>query len=575
MPGATTLRELLVKFGVDTEKSGPALAKFDASIEKAKASMDTLVGYAAKATVAIAGLAAAAVYQATATGEYAEQVREQAQALGLTTDAYQELSFAASKYGIDSEKITVILSKLAVDQKAVADGNEDAAATYQALGLSVDQVKNAKPEELLKLMADGFGTVGDATTRLALASTLFGDRIASQLLPLLAGGSEGLAAMAAQAHALGVVMTEESIKTADAFNDQVENLGLVLTGVRNEIGIALIPALSKVADRFLVWYEANQQVIAQKVDEYATKVGDGFTAAADALAYANDVLGGAEGWATMAGVLSGLAGAGGLVVVVAEFVSLAAAVASAVAAAAAFVGGGWVLVAIVAAIAQSLAMLAAGFAVFAGAIAVVEDFWTYLQGGDSVIGRLIVKWREATGSIGAIARVMEALGKVGSAVLFQLGSLWEWFSGKLDPVISAIGALADLIGGALVKAFDTLAPYIDKAATTLERLATAIGPPGGTPAPAGAYSAAATPSVEGAVAAGASTVVGTTSRASEYAPAARTAAASATRAPVTIGGDTNNFYGTGMSLEEVQSLITRTLAEKARRTKDALAGAEV
>ena len=149
--GSTTLRELLVSVGLDADND--ALDKFDAAVDKIKGHLSDLATVAAGAFATLAAGATAAIVQATATGQYAEQVREQAQALGITTDAYQELSFAASKYGIDAEKITVILSKLAVDQKAVADGNEEAAATYAALGISVEQVTKAKPEELFALLS--------------------------------------------------------------------------------------------------------------------------------------------------------------------------------------------------------------------------------------------------------------------------------------------------------------------------------------------------------------------------------------------------------------------------------------
>ena len=192
MAGSTTIRELLVKLGIDAEKGEAGLKSFDEGLDKVKEGMTNLVGYAVKASAAITALGAASLFTAVKTGEHAEQIREQAAALGVTTDAYQELSFIASKYGIDSEKITVILSKLAVDQKAIAEGNKDTTATYAQLGLSVDEVRNAKPAELFAMMADGFGTVTDASTRLAIGSELFGDRIASKLLPLLATGSAGL-----------------------------------------------------------------------------------------------------------------------------------------------------------------------------------------------------------------------------------------------------------------------------------------------------------------------------------------------------------------------------------------------
>ena len=575
MAGSTTIRELLVKLGIDAEKGEAGLKSFDEGLDKVKEGMTNLVGYAVKASAAIAALGAASIFTAVRTGEHAEQIREQAAALGVTTDAYQELSFIASKYGIDSEKITVILSKLAVDQKAIAEGNKDTTATYAQLGLSVDEVRKAKPAELFAMMADGFGTVTDASTRLAIGSELFGDRIASKLLPLLATGSAGLEAMAQQAHRLGVVMSEESILAADEFNDQVENLGLVLTGVRNEIGLALIPALTRLSRRFLAWYEANQELIAQKLDEYAGKIGDAFTALGDAVAWADGAVGGVEGWKRLATLLAALVGATGLTLVAFQIGVVVSGLYTMVAAAIALDIAFLPLLIIYAVLILVSAALATFTVNLAGTALALEDLATYLRGGESGFGRLIERMKEAGGATAALAGLIEALLNHFVAFFDFVGAGWDGLaagiSGAVDQMLAFlkpwIGEI-NVVGASL----QWLADIIDEVTAGVDFLTRALGGETGAQSK-GTGIGAATAS---AARPGARNQLNQSSAA--FAPAAiagRGGAAAGAGRSVSVGGDTITISGVGITAEQVEAIIAHRGAEKSRMTRDAMAGAEL
>ena len=565
---ADTIRELLVSIGLDADED--AIDKFDSGIESIKGHLSDLATVAVGAFAVLAAGAAALIGQATATGAYAEQVSDQAAALGLTTDAYQELSYVASRYGIDSEKITTILSKLAVDQKAVADGNEEAAATYAALGISIDQVTAAKPEQLFALMADGFGNVADASTRLALASTLFGDRIASQLLPLLDNGSAGLAAMAAEAHELGVVMSADAIASANAFNDQMEVLGAVVTSFRNEIAQAVTPTLSEMVSDLLDWVKVNRDLIASKMDEWVGKAVDAFERVAAAVKLANDLVGGVDGWERLAKVITGLAGTGGVIYVAVKFGLLAASIVETVSAAVALIGGGEVLLGILAAIVATLGQVAAPLLVF-------EDWLTYLDGGDSVFGRLIERWRESEGVLGALARAVEAYGRVWNAVSGIVSIAFGAIVTAFQPTIDAVGFLIDHFDDFIELVITSFMPTIDLITGGLNLLATGLNAvAGGIEDPTKALGATA------GVAAGlpgASTQTGISSQvvsagvaatsggSSRYAGSAGTA--------VNVGGDTITINGIGVTAEEANTLIERALAAKARSTAETFRSAEV
>ena len=566
-----TLRELLVSIGIDADTD--AVEAFDDAIGTAKGHLEDLAGVATAAIGAIAALTGALVYQASATAGFAEEVTEQAAALGITTDAYQELAYAASRYGIDSEKITTILSKLAVDQKAVAEGNKDAAATYAALGLSVEQVAAAKPEQLLALMADGFATLEDDTTRLATASALFGDRIASKLIPLLSGGSDGLAAMAAEAHALGLIMSEEAIGQANAFNDQLEVMGAVVESLRNEIGLAMIPVLTRLAGDLLAWVATNRDLINTKIEEWAERVSDAFLAAADALDRVNTAVGGVEGWERLVKLLAVLGGAAGAAYVAVKFVLLASAIVDATMAAAALVGGLGILSTVVAFIAAAIAQMIVLLVQLGTPILIIEDLVTYLQGGDSVFGRLLDKFRDAPGILGSVVRLLEALGLAGRAAFDLMGIAWDAFVGtfmvKAGPMLAVVEEIGMAITTYIEGAIASLIPWIDRAAAAINGIAAALGSP---TAQAQAVTAGVTAGM------GANQSLSTFANAAttgEWATRAGTGAAPNAGKSISVGGDTITISGTGLSGDEVAALVDRILATKARATAETFRSAEV
>ncbi len=572
MARKVTIRELLVKLGIKADDK--SVERFDDGLERVKQHMGDLVRVAAVVTSALTAGAVAMVAQATSTAAHAKEVERQAAALGLTTDAYQELLYAVEKYGVEAQDLADAFGQITGKATEAAAGGEDAAAAFAAIGISVEQLHGTSPEEVFNLIAGGLGKTEDAATRLDIANKLLGEQMARQLLPLLIQGEEGLAKLRGEAHALGVVLSAESIAQAAEFSSQVSVLGTVVTSLRNELGLALIPTLSKLASRFMDWISANREVISQKIDVFAEKVSAAFDAAARAVTAANDAVGGAEGWARLSAILAGLTGAAGVGYVVVKFALLAFAIADTVAAAAAFVGGGTILLVLVVGIGYYLGLMIGWLAEIAGLLLVFEDWITYLQGGDSVIGRLIAKFRDADGLLGALARAAEAMGRVWSAVFNLAGIYVDNLVARLQPAIDFAKALGTAILDYIVRALDMAVPLIDAVAAGLNGLASALGSPAAQQAAATAGRADAG-LVEAMASPGLMAARGVDAAASSasFAPLAGGGAASAGRA-VNIGGDIN-ISGAGWTEDQVKDVVRSILAERGRMAQEAFRSTEV
>lgn len=563
----STIRELLVKLGVEADTK--AVEAFDASVDSAKEHLQNLVDVAETATAVLAALVGALVYQAVETAGTAATIEDQAAALGISTDAYQELTYAAEKAGGSSEDVVKTLSKLNVAAEEAASGNEAAAGALAAVGVSADDLANASPEEALAMVADGLASIEDPAARAAAATALLGDDLAVKMLPVLSGGAEGLAAVAEEAQNLGIVLDGDALDAAAAFDDQLDQLGALFDALRNEIGLAIIPVLSDLVSGFMEWVEANREAISTGIEEWVGLVGDGLTFLAEALSAANEAVGGADGWKTLAEVFAALGAAGGIAYVVVQVVSLASAIWGAVSAAAAVVGG--------------FAALASGVGIVAGLIAyviglwttlglLVQDFYTYLTGGDSVFGRLIERFQEAGGGLAALGNLMQAFGSLASAVLSRVGQGWDFLVSLIDPAIAKVTEFAGVIEGYLVAALDKVQPLLDLAAQGVSALAGLIGTAPGTTSTAGAGTYA---SSAGSTS---STTSSTTAATSSYAPTATAATSTGAAAPVTqtvnSGGLTVNG-NIGYTLDEVKAVYEELRDADARAASASFAGGEV
>lgn len=148
-------------------------------------------------------------------------VADQAARLGVTVEQYQKLKFAAEDYGSSVEEIA----------KAQKDINKmlDAAATkqqgpemqtLQALGFSDQDIinRNIKQAEVFERISEAIKGAASEEEKFAVASRVFGDKIATSLVPVLENYGEFKDTMAST-----VTMSQKSA-------DNLDKLGTSLNG---------------------------------------------------------------------------------------------------------------------------------------------------------------------------------------------------------------------------------------------------------------------------------------------------------------------------------------------------------
>lgn len=177
----------------------------------------------------------------------ADAAAETAQTLGISIEAYQGLSFAASTAGVEQESLTGALNKFNKTISAAAAGSKKQAAAFADIGVSVRDANGGlkDADKVLLEVADKFAGYKDGANKAALAQDLFG-KSGAKLIPLLNSGRAGITDLTQQAQRLGLVMSSEAAAAADQFNDNLTVLAGVSRGMANQLATDLLPALNDI-----------------------------------------------------------------------------------------------------------------------------------------------------------------------------------------------------------------------------------------------------------------------------------------------------------------------------------------
>lgn len=433
------VRELFAKLGLSVDAASFAVA--DHMLGAVKSGLGLLVSGAARAGAEMRDVI-------TRTVETASALNDTSVALGVTTEALQELGYAAQLNGSSLEGMADGLRKLSIHMEAAAEGGGEAAEVFRKLGVSVTEGgKLRAADAVLEDIAEKFKAMPDGARKVATAIDLFGKPGAS-LIPTLSEGREGLAALRQEARDLGIVLDKDTIAAGDDLGDTWDKLKAAADGLRYSIGGPLLSGFKELLDSMVRWIKANRELIAQRL----RSVMRGIAGAIKAVGVGLDLVWRALNFviarwnlfsvlilSTLAAVV--LANAGAVI----SFLSLqAAAVAAAVASAAAW--------------AAAAAPVLALAALIALVVLALEDIWVFLHGGESLFGKLGLEIKKVFDQfldagpqpgehwmLKILRSVLLYLRFVGRFWSFLFGKIFDgvsWMAGKIEGLITRLDMLA-------------------------------------------------------------------------------------------------------------------------------------
>lgn len=198
---------------VANDKATASMAKVEKSAENfGKKLSGSLTMAAAKA-----GLIIGAIQKIGQVIGDQVDITDQAARLGLDEQVFQRLKFASEQYGASIEDVGKGLVKVnnVLDEAATKGGPN--AEVLRALGFAQDEITNRaiKAEEVYGRLAEAIKEAASEEEKFALASRVFGDRMAQTMVPIL-GDFATFNAMQGKV----LTMTNENAKALDNFSER-------------------------------------------------------------------------------------------------------------------------------------------------------------------------------------------------------------------------------------------------------------------------------------------------------------------------------------------------------------------
>lgn len=390
--------ELVTLLGLETDPK----AKGEAS-----AFGKVLGGVVAAAAAAGAALTAAAtavgVYAAT-QAEAIDKSAKMAEAFGINFQAFQELEFAAQQSGAEVEEFRTDLENLS----KTLDDND----ALKELGVSAKDAtgKLRSTDEVLMDIATKFESLSKGE------QNKFNDQLtlSPSALKLLQQGGKGIQALRDQAKALGIVLDDNAKNKAAKFQSSLLTARSVVDGLGKSISVGLLPAMTESLDVFTNWIGKNREFISSAVTQVVEGVAKGFEMFGDAVSYLYAQV------VNLIGPLDSVLGPLDATQAIALTVAIAMG-----ALAVATIAATWPFIAIAAAI--------------GAVILVIDDIYSAMTGGESVIGGWANQFAEA---FPAITAGFKWIAEVASSSASQIAD--DFLSG-IKQILSFFGDLATLI----------------------------------------------------------------------------------------------------------------------------------
>jgi hypothetical protein len=266
-------------FAAAMDKNAKRIASFAKNANKdlgaASAGFDKLAkGVAAFATLAaIQQLGTMVRDAANKLGD----LKDASEAIGITTDAMQELSYAAQLSGVSADLLQTSLAKLSKNLGDAAMGGSAAKKALDTLGLSGASLAAMPLDKALGAVADKMSMIENPAQRAALATELFG-KSGLAMVNMLADGSAGLNAMAIEAQNLGVVIDRDVIANAAEAADKLDAMSMVVSANLTAALVNLMPFVIEAAQD-IAW-------LAKAVNDFLFAGTQRSVASSNALAYA-------------------------------------------------------------------------------------------------------------------------------------------------------------------------------------------------------------------------------------------------------------------------------------------------
>lgn len=219
-----------------------------------------------------AGLAAFAIKETaqqlvtflTNTAQAMDDLGDSSQKLGVAAQDLETFRLAAQMSGASAEDVDRGLKSLSKSMAEFDSGSKSAIEAFSKIGVNPSGKSTA---DVLEEIAQAFAGLPDDANKTALAMELLG-KAGAELIPMLNGGAQSFADFNQQLRDLGMALSEEDVKNAQALGDAVDTMKKQAEGAGRQFMTGLVPALTEIVTGF-----TEGSVAAEKWNYYGKITG--------------------------------------------------------------------------------------------------------------------------------------------------------------------------------------------------------------------------------------------------------------------------------------------------------------
>lgn len=205
----------------------------------------SLKGVSLSAGATLTGLTALSLKTVSNTA----QLQDYADRLGITAEALQRYDYIAMQSGVETEQLVKSVSKArdAIGTSLTGSSNTATQALEKLFGGVNNIPRNA--ENGFNAIIEQLSKIDDSTMQAYYANEIFGEKLATDLIPMINNGSDKLAELNEEFERIGYLSNEQVQSLAD-FDDEMNIIKSSFKQTGAEVTVAFLPVMEKVSNIF-------------------------------------------------------------------------------------------------------------------------------------------------------------------------------------------------------------------------------------------------------------------------------------------------------------------------------------
>jgi hypothetical protein len=237
--------ELVTKLEADTKNfnrnvndSEDKLSKFGKTAAMAGAGIALAIG-----TVAVAGFVKL-LNIVNDTERRISHLVDTASKFDTTVGALQKLDYIAKLSGGSLGDVEAGMNKIVMSLKSLDAGSESTIKAFEKLGISQENLKGLKIDEVYLLVAERLKGVTNSTEQAKIASEIFGRTWSSQINIV----KSDLSGLSKEFDSFGGTLTDKQAAAVDSYGDSVTKLSAVFDTFKIQLTAQVAPALEGIVN---------------------------------------------------------------------------------------------------------------------------------------------------------------------------------------------------------------------------------------------------------------------------------------------------------------------------------------